>query len=171
MVNKTVKVVAESQIPSKFLDISWWRTWPTICRDHKAVTAVRGIALHWSTLYWTVLECTVLHCTALYCAALHCRCSQGCSTNTFVIDWLPEWPFSPKLSKHLYSQTVRARELIFWENVHPPPCVTYRASRVRFQVSGARCPVSCVTCNYYFLLYKVFWLVGGGSVIIGAYTL
>ena len=31
--------MAESQIPLKFLDISWWRTQQTICRDHKVVIA------------------------------------------------------------------------------------------------------------------------------------
>ena len=32
--------MAESQIPLKFLDISWGRTQQTICRDHKAVTLI-----------------------------------------------------------------------------------------------------------------------------------
>ena len=43
MVNKTVQGVAESQIPLKFLDISWWRKWPNICRDHR-LWVVSGFA-------------------------------------------------------------------------------------------------------------------------------
>ena len=37
-----------------------------------------------------------------------------------LINSLSRWPFSFKPSKHHYTQTVRARELKFWENVHPP---------------------------------------------------
>ena len=54
------------------------------------------------------------------------------------------------------TQTVKAWELTFWENVHPPPLV--------------KCPVSCVTCHvscitfylYCFFLVKVvatYWRV------------
>ena len=42
-------------------------------------------------------------------------------------------------SKHCQSQTIRAGELKFWENVYPPPCVTCHLSYVRCQVSGVRC--------------------------------
>ena len=49
---------------------------------------------------------------------------------------------------HLQSQTVRARELKFWEKVHLPPAVT--------------CHLSCVTCHYffYFFFYTLVNLVG-----------
>ena len=73
---------------------------------------------------------------------------------------------SSKPSKHSYTQTVRATELIFWDNVHPPPFVTRQVSGVRCQVSGVSCQVSGVTCIFF---YKVVELVGGGSVINGAY--
>ena len=52
-------------------------------------------------------------------------------------------------SEHLHSQTIRARELKFWENVHPPPCVTCHMSRVRSQVSWV---------SWFF-----FFLSGGAS--------
>ena len=39
-------------------------------------------------------------------------------------------------SRHCPSQTIRAGELKFWENVHPPPCVTCHASYVMCHVSG-----------------------------------
>ena len=37
--------MAESQIPLKFLDISWWRTQQTICRDHKVVAEAIAMAM------------------------------------------------------------------------------------------------------------------------------
>ena len=66
--------------------------------------------------------------------------------------------FCTESSRHCPCQTIRARELKFGENVHPLSCVT--------------CQVSSVT--FFFLLlfssfYKVMELVGGGSVINGAY--
>ena len=50
--------------------------------------------------------------------------------------------FSSQSSKHCFSQTVRAKELTFWDNVHPPPCVT--------------CHMSCVKCHkkQFFFLTK-----------------
>ena len=44
-----------------------------------------------------------------------------------------------KASKLQYTQTVRAREQRFWENVHPPPCVTCHLSPVRYHMSGVTC--------------------------------
>ena len=69
-----------------------------------------------------------------------------CSTNTFVIHQLINWaghPLVPICSIYCYSQTIRARELKFWENVHPTPCVM--------------CHVSRVTCNFFFIFY--FFLI------------
>ena len=54
-------------------------------------------------------------------------------------------------SSHCLFQTVRARELIFWENDHPLPSV-------RCQVSGLS-----------LFFFKVIELVGGGSFINRAY--
>ena len=46
-------------------------------------------------------------------------------------------------------------------------------SHVRCPASGVRCHVSGVTCNFFFYLFfffdKAVKLVGGGSVINGAY--
>ena len=52
-------------------------------------------------------------------------------------------PFPPKLqisSKHCQTQSGRARELKFWENVHPTLCVM--------------CHVSCVTCYLLRVTYQ-----------------
>ena len=48
------------------------------------------------------------------------------------------------------SQTFRGRELTFWENVHPPPCVTYHVSHFRCQVSGV---LSCVIYIYIYIFF------------------
>ena len=90
------------------------------------------------------------------------------------IDYISDWVSNPLVkifSKHSQSQSGRARELKFWENVHPTLYVM--------------CHVSCVTCHvsrhlshvklyiYIFILKikldKVVELVGGWSVINGAY--
>ena len=57
------------------------------------------------------------------------------------------WSFSSKSSMHHNSQTVRARELKFWENVHPTPCVMCHVSCVMCHVSCVTCHVSHVTCH------------------------
>ena len=64
-----------------------------------------------------------------------------------LINSLIKSAFSSKPSKHHYTQTVRARELNFWENVHPPPSVTFQVSCVTCQVSCVRCHVSGITCQ------------------------
>ena len=56
-------------------------------------------------------------------------------------------PLVQTSSIHCLSQTVRARELKLWENVHPPPHVTCQVSGVRCRVSGVRCQVSLVICH------------------------
>ena len=69
--------------------------------------------------------------------------------STFVINSFSEsLIFSSQSSKQCLFQTVSARELKFWDNVHPPPCVTCHMSRVP-------CHVSRVTCN----VSRVMWHV------------
>ena len=60
-----------------------------------------------------------------------------------------QWSFSSKSSKHDNSQTVRARKLKFWENVHPPHVSHFMCheSSVTCQVPGVTCQVSHFTCN------------------------
>ena len=65
-----------------------------------------------------------------------------------LIQSFSQWPFSSKPSKHHYTQTVTARELKFWENVHPSRHVRCLVSRVRY--------------NVYLFLY-FFWQNGGPS--------
>ena len=48
--------------------------------------------------------------------------------------------FSSKSSKHHKSQTVRARELKFWKNVHPLKHFTC-------QMSSVTCHMSCIMCH------------------------
>ena len=82
--------------------------------------------------------------------------------------------FSSQSSKHHYSQAIRARELKFWENIHPPPHVTCNLSLVTCHVSNVICHVSHVTCHMFFFVCffwdKVLEIIGVGSVINGAYT-
>ena len=73
-------------------------------------------------IFWCIVTCTFL---------IHIY-FKGCSTNTFVINQLPDWSFVEISSKHCLSQTIRARELKFWENIHPSPRVTCHVSRVLF---------------------------------------
>ena len=77
-------------------------------------------------------------------------CSQDCSINAFVIHafihWLSRWSFCSESSRHCQSQTVRAGELHFWQNVYPLPCVI--------------CNVPHVTCHKFF---PPFFLGGGGG--------
>ena len=73
---------------------------------------------------------------------------------------------SSKYSQHHESQTVRARELKFWENVHHVWSVTCHVSRVTCHVSHVTCHLSPVTCffsfffltfyHYYFYIYIFF---------------
>ena len=81
-------------------------------------------------------------------------------------------------SKHCQSQTRRARELKFVENVHPTLCVMCHVSPVTSHLSLVTCHLWHVKKKrrkVFFLslkkLDKVVELVGGGSVINGAYPI
>ena len=69
-------------------------------------------------------------------------------------------------SVHLHSQTVRARKLKFLEKVHLSPPVMCKVSHVMCHVSHV---TSHVSHFWFFFVYKEVELVGGGSVINGAY--
>ena len=58
-------------------------------------------------------------------------------------------------SKHPQSQTVRARDLTIWENVHLPPSVNCHMSHVMCQVSPVTCHMSCVTCHMSLVMCHV----------------
>ena len=72
------------------------------------------------------------------------------------------------------SQTLRARELTFLENVHP-----HQVMHVTCHMSNVMCHVSCVMCQvstifssssnniYIFNFYKVVVLVGEGLLLMG----
>ena len=52
------------------------------------------------------------------------------------VDWLGHWSFMKISSKHLLSQTVRARDLKLWENIHLPlSLVMCQVSHVTYHVS------------------------------------
>ena len=55
--------------------------------------------------------------------------------------------FYSQSSKHHKSQTVRARYLHFWDNVHHPLCVTCHVSNFMCYVSLVMCYLSRVTCH------------------------
>ena len=65
---------------------------------------------------------------------------------------------------------MRARELKFWDNVHPPPHVRSQVSDVRCQVSGVRfqvsgviCQVSGVRCRVSGVIFLFFLGQSGGA--------
>ena len=55
-------------------------------------------------------------------------------------------------SKHWHSQTIKARELTFWENVHFPPSVTFYASNVTYYVSHVMC-----ICIFFLQSWRASW--------------
>ena len=75
------------------------------------------------------------------------------------INWLSH-PLVQISSEHCLSQTGRARELKFWENVHPTLCVMCHVSCVMCHVSRVTCHVSPVTCHmskYFF--FVIFFII------------
>ena len=68
-------------------------------------------------------------------------------TNTSVTHQLTYSSFVVVSSKHLHSQTVRARKLKFWEKVHLPPPVTCHMSHVACHMSHVTCHMSHVKCH------------------------
>ena len=108
----------------------------------------------------------------------------------WLIDWFIHSLLSDPLvriySKHSQSQSGRARELKFGENVHLTLYVMCHLSRVTCHVSLVNCHLSHVFKKIYifplnslkmfffafviFLKEKVMELVSGGSVMKGAFT-
>ena len=79
-----------------------------------------------------------------------------------VSQFVSQWAFSSKSSKYCKSQSGRARELPFWENVYPPQhvtchmsCVTCHMSHVTCNKSHFMCHVSHVTCNKSHFMFHV----------------
>ena len=85
------------------------------------------------------------------------RCSRGCSTISFIIHSLNPWPFSSRSSEHLHSQTVRARELKIWDEVHLPPPDICLMSHVMRHVSCFMCQVSGVTSHMSRVIGFIFF--------------
>ena len=59
----------------------------------------------------------------------------------------------PRLTSRLTGTYVKSLEAPlpkFWENVHPPWCVTCHVSRVTCHASGVRCHVPGVLCQIFF---------------------
>ena len=85
-------------------------------------------------------------------------------TPLWFIHSLRHWWFVKISSKHLHFQTIRAKELTFWEKVHHPPHVTlrvtYHMSHVTCHVSRVMYHVSHVTWHWsYAFLDKLVKLV------------
>ena len=59
--------------------------------------------------------------------------------------------FFLQIFKNHNSKTVFARELKFWENVHPTPCVICHMSPVT-------CHLPCVTCHMWYSICLFFYL-------------
>ena len=72
-------------------------------------------------------------------------CSRASFTNTIVIHlFIRSW-FEKMSSRHLHSQTIRARDRNFWHNIHQPLCVMWHMSSVTYHMSGVSCHMSGVT--------------------------
>ena len=56
-------------------------------------------------------------------------------------------------SKHHHSQTVRARELTFWEKVHLSPPVTCHVLNVTCHMSHVTCHMSLVVSHYIYIYF------------------
>ena len=69
--------------------------------------------------------------------------------NLFIHSFM-ECSFSSRSPRNHKSQIIRAREMDFWENVHPPLYVTCHKSHGLCQVSG-------VTYHFFFLLFFTKW--------------
>ena len=96
------------------------------------------------------------------------RCSQGCSmTPPSLTDLLINSSFVKISSKHYLTQTVRARELEFWENDHPPPCVTWCMSGIPCHASHVTCHLSHFTFFSFFLFFKWWSLLVEGLLSTG----
>ena len=97
--------------------------------------------------------------TQMICMTNRPGCIRGFSRNIFVIDSLIhsfiQSSFSPKPSKNQFTKTIRARELNFFENVHPPPGVTCHVSSVRCHMPGVT--FQGVKLLYLFLLLFLFF--------------
>ena len=76
------------------------------------------------------------------------RCSRGCFTKTLMIHWLSHSSFVDISSIPLQFQTIWARDLKFWENVHLPPCVKCHISRFKCHMSHNKRRVSHVNLNF-----------------------
>ena len=71
-------------------------------------------------------------------------------------------------SKQFHSQTVRARDLKFWHNVHHPLCAEWHMSYITCQVSGVRCPMFFLFfSSIFFLLFFFFKVVKLGLFSMG----
>ena len=135
--------------------------------------------LHWNTAVHFTYILLALHWNiATYFNELLLHTAWPWSI--WFIQSVSHWSFSSKASKYHKLQTVRSRELKFWENVHPLKLVTCHISHVTCHVSHFMCHVSHVTYHvshvkcqicfhYFFCLDKVLKFISGGFVIIGAY--
>ena len=89
-------------------------------------------------------------------------------TTPSLIKTLTNSSFVKISSKHPHLETLRVRDLNFLENVHLPPSVMCHVSHVMCHMSGVACHI-----HFFLLLFsdKMLELVGGGSVINGAYPI
>ena len=90
-------------------------------------------------------------------------CIRGCSTNTSMIHWSIESVIVYEMSSiHCLSQTVRPREVTFWECFpHPPPtCVPCHVSRVMCHMSHVTCHMTYVTCIFFLTKWWSFSVEG-----------
>ena len=97
------------------------------------------------------MSCVTCHVSRVTCHVSHVMCHM--SLFFFFFFWAKWSAYSSKSSKYHKSQTRTARELKFWENVHPPQHVACHMTGVTCHMSLVACHVSHVTCHKFFSFY------------------
>ena len=141
-----------------------WHASPVTCQVSPVRFQVSGI------------KCHIFFLLQHVCASLGGSVINGPTPSSFVlqtalllIKWLSESSVVKISSQHPHSQTVGARYLKFWENVHLPPSVMCHLSCVMRHMSHVTCEVSHVTFFFFFFSDILVKLVGGTSVVNVAY--
>ena len=100
----------------------------------------QGLKWFGRTWFWIESKLLLLH-PSCHRPLKQTQSSRGCSANTFIINL-----FVQVYSQYLHTQSIWARQMTFWENVHLPPHVTCHKSCVLCPVSHHISQMSCVTC-------------------------
>ena len=85
-------------------------------------------------------------------------------TPCYSLHWFNKWLTHSSIvkisSKLLHSQTVRARDLKLWDNVHHPLCVTCHMSLFTYKFSHVRCHFTAIFIDILKFSYSINHLLG-----------